>query len=312
MPVDADGNRADIITGPESVPGRMNLGRLHSPYFAAAARDVRKRLLEIIGYDRNYKGKFTEEALFAVGEARLNAAISELLEYYKIVSPLSYKEFTEVLNDSEKFRWMLNIFNDNLYNFMPLDDPERLDEKIFKIENRFKLTYGPVMYTGHSGKPVMTNNKVRIAPIPIMLLDKIADSWLATASGKHSNFGILTARVRADKYMRPWKVTPPRVVGETEGRIYAGYTDLRYIAEMMDRNGNIATQRELAKNIYASSNPMQIPKLVSRAKFHYGNTRPLQVFNQVLFCMGVGIKHVEEKHPNTSPYETRFSYGKEA
>ena len=297
MPVDEDGNRADIITGPDSVPGRMNLGRLHSPYFAAAARDVRKLMLETIGYPREYHGAMTLDELANVPLEKINQAVDTLLTYYSIVSPVSYKEFTEVLTDSEKYSWLLGIFNDMLHTYMPLDDPESLDEKIAKIENTFKLTYGPVWYVGHSGKRVKTVNKIRIAPLPIMLLDKIADSTLVTSIGKHSNFGILSTRVHADKYRRPYTDSPVRVVGETEGRLYVAYAGRLFIAELMDRNGNIATQREIARNILSADHPMAIDKLVSREKIPFGNARPIQIIEQFFLCAGVEPVYVREVDP---------------
>lgn len=83
---------------------------------------------------------------------------------------------------------------------MPVDDPKPFDEMVLEIEEHVKMVYGPVTYVGHSGERVTTKNDVRIAEIPVMLLDKIADDWLATSSGKHSNIGILAARVTADRY----------------------------------------------------------------------------------------------------------------
>lgn len=297
MPVDSDGNRVDIITGPDSVPGRMNLGRLHSPYFAAAARDVRKAMLETIGYDRNFKGCMSLRELGKIPLDSLNKAVDIMLSYYEITSPMSYKEFTEHLTDEEKYTWVLGIFNDMLYTYMPLDDPESLDEKIAKIENKFNLTYGPVEYVGHSGKKVKTTNKVRIAPIPIMLLDKIADSTLVTSIGKHSNFGILSTRVHADKYRRPYTDSPVRVVGETEGRLYVAYAGRLFIAELMDRNGNIAAQREVARNLLAAEMPSSVNKLVSRQKIPFGNARPIQIIEQFFLCAGVEPVYVEEVSP---------------
>jgi hypothetical protein len=309
MPIDADGNRADIITGPDSVPGRMNIGRLHSPYFAAAARDVRKQMLEAIGLPRNWSGRMSTEELQSLPQAHVGNAVELMLKYYSIISPLSYKEYTEALTEEERWVWLREIFNDKMYNFMHFEDPQSLADKIIEIEKHFKLVYGPVTYVGHGGIPVTTNNPVRIAPLDIMLLDKIADDWLATSSGKHSNFGILTARVRADKYMRPWKVTPPRVVGETEGRIYCGYGGRQFVAELIDRNGNIASQREIASNIMLPQVPFSSPTLIDRNKIDYGNTRPLQIFNQVLFCMGVAVKHVKEYSAATAIQSTNLQNG---
>ena len=79
MPVDEDGNVADIVSSPDSVPGRMNLGRLYIPYFAAAARDIRKELLEMIGYPRNYRQPTTVEQLKEIPLDRWNPMMDRVL-----------------------------------------------------------------------------------------------------------------------------------------------------------------------------------------------------------------------------------------
>ncbi len=294
MPVDADGNRADIITGPDSIPSRMNLGRMYSPYFAAAARDVRRELLEIIGYDRHWQGVMTIETLKEIEQSRFIQMVDHLTKYYYITSPRTYKEFTELLTEEERYQWLTTVFT-QIYNYFPVDNMRPLETIVNEIEQNFKLTYGPVTYVGHGGVKVTTKNKIRIAPIPIMLLDKIADGWLAASTGKHSNFGILTGRVQGDKYTRPWRCTTPRVVSETEGRIYGPHGSRLLIAEMLDRNGNPIVQHEMARNIIHAKSPANIPKLVDRKKYKFGNTRPLQIVNQFFYCMGTRMAYFPEQ-----------------
>lgn len=309
MPVDKDGNVADIITGPDSVPGRTNLGRVHEPYFSAAARDIRKTMLELMGYGRHFDGKVTPEELMELPAAQYAAGEREMLDLYAITSPESKHEYENVLTEYERYEWMADIINDKMHLFMRIKSdtdrfkPENLVDMALKIEKRFELIYDRVSYVGHSGKRRMTRSKVRIAPCAFMLLDKIADSWMAASTSKQNNFGIITARVRADKYARPWRTTPPRVVGVTEGRLYNAYGGERLIAELIDRSGNVATQREVARNITTSENPFNPEKLVSREKIPYGNTRPLQMINSFLYCMGVKVKYVPEK--NVTPEDRR-------
>lgn len=310
MPVDSDGNRVDIITGPDSVPGRMNLGRLHGPFFNAAARDVRKMMLEELGLPRNFTDHMSMEELRAKPQDAVDRAVNIMLDYYKLTSIYSYEEFTQRLSAEERWVWLLRIVNGTFYNFFPIGNVtgsysemvKQLEYDYFKeidpdlameVATKFKLTYGPVRYVGHNGKPVITRNKVRVAPIPIMLLDKIADSWLAADIGKHSNFGIVTAMNRPDKHTRPWRRTAPRVVGETEGRLYCNYGGQLMIAELLDRSGNIATQREMPRQILRSENPSNIPCLVDRRKIKFNNTRPLQIVGQFNYCLG--IRHVYKK-----------------
>lgn len=312
MPVDADGNRADILTSPDSVPGRMNLGRCHGPFFNAAARDVRKMMLEELGLERNFKGTLSLEWLQCQPADAIDRAVNLMLDYYELTSMYSHKEFTENLSQEERWEWLLNIFNNTLRNFFPIDNQtgpysemvKQLEADYFKelnqdvaakVASKFKLTYGPVTYTGLSGKQVTTLNNVRVAPIYIMLLDKIADSWLAAATGKHNNFGLITAMNNPDKYTRPWHYTAARTVGETEGRLYASYGGPELIAELMDRNGSIATQKEISRNIVNSQDPSNIPSLVDRSQTPYGRAQALQIVGQFNYCLGFKQVYVEEQ-----------------
>lgn len=304
MPVDADGNVADIVTGPDSVPGRMNLGRLYAPYFNAAARDVRKQVLEEMGFNRQRKTPVTIEELYSVPEDKFQLGISTIARFYKIISARQYKEFVSILTPEERMEWLLCYFNEAPYLYMPIEDvseetdnisPKFLDEKVMEIEKNFKLVYGPVSYVGRSGRRVVTKNKFRIAPLYIMLLDKIADTWLSADIGKHSNFGILAAMNQGDKYSTPWRRTPPRTISETEGRLYCMYGGREMIAELMDRAGNLATQKEIAKNVISAENPSQIKRVVSREKIELGNARPNQLLHHIFRTAGFDVTYHKEK-----------------
>ena len=305
MPVDEDGNVADIISGPDSIPGRMNLGRLYAPYFNAAARDVRRQILEEMGYSRHHAAEIGLEELLSIDEPKYRKGVETLLRFYNITSPRTFKEFTETLTNEEREQWMLTVLNKAIYNYIPIEDdgmsdgdnlPKKfLDEKVEALEKTFKITYGPVTYVGRSGKKVQTVNKFRIAPLYFMLLDKIADTWLAADIGKHNNFGILAAMNEDDKFSTPWRRTPPRTIGETEGRLYCMYGGRAMIAEMMDRSGNLETQKEIAKTILEAEHPSKIKKLIDRDKIPFGNARPNQILHHIFRCMGFDVVFKPEK-----------------
>lgn len=295
MPVDEDGNRADIITGVDSVPGRMNLARLYIPFFNAAARDVRRLMLETLGYPRHFKGTMTMDELISQPMDKINEVVNILLDYYNIISKDTYVEFTQNLTNEERYQWLLDIFNTALYNYLPITTQDPYDVIVTKLNERFKITYGPVTYVAADGEKVTTKNSFRIAPIPIMLLDKFADTWLSVDIGTHSNFGVLTAMNEVDRHTRPWRATPTRVFGETEGRIYACYGGEEMIAELLDRSGNVASQQQIAYNILKAPNPADIERIVDREQIPLGNTRSLQIFNSFLACIGVKIDYKPEE-----------------
>lgn len=294
MPVDADGNVADVISSPDSIPGRMNLGRLYSPYFNGASRDITREILEIMGFPRKPERPITKEELECVPESAWNEGVGRLLKFYSIVSERSYKEFTELLTPEERVEWMLMIFNEAPTLYVPIETEESFDNMVLEIEKNFKLVYGPVTYIGRSGKKITTLNKFRIAPLLFMLLDKIADTWLSVDFGKHNNFGTLAAMNQMDKHATPWRKTPPRTVGETEGRLDSMYGGRELSAETMDRGGNIATQKAMATGIINAENPTDIENLVDRNIYELGNARPNQMMNHITSCVGFDIVYEPE------------------
>lgn len=294
MPVDADGNRADIVSAPDSVPGRMNLGRLYTPYFTGAARDIRKQILEEMGLPRQFKGTLSIEEIQAIPPAQYAKGVETLLRLYAIVSPRTHHEFTAVLTDYERLLWVQKVINDKIYLYIPIESEKMLDEMVSEIEKNFKLVYGPVSYVGRSGERVTTKNSFRIAPLYMMLLDKIADAWLSVDIGKHNNFGILAAMNKADKHSTPWRKTPPRLFGETESQLYCCYGGREMIAELHDRSGSIASQKEISKTIMTAANPMQIDEVIDREKVPLGSARPIQIVQHLFNCAGFSIVYGEE------------------
>lgn len=295
MPVDADGNRAQIISGPDSIPGRMNLPRLYIPYIAGCARDVRREILEQLGLNRYFDSKLSIEELASIPEDRINTAIGTLLDYYQIISKTSYREFTEVLTEEERFLWLQrNVINGPLYTHVPISTEGKYPDLIHALDDRFKTTYGPVSYVAADGTRVTTKNKFRIAPIPIMLLDKIADQWLAADIGKLSNFGVVTAMNEQDKNTRPYRKTSARVISETEGRLYAAYGGSEFIQELIARSADIASQHEVGRQILNAENPADIDQIIDRNKIPLGSNRPLQITNSFLLCIGIEIVYEEE------------------
>ena len=303
MPVDADGNVADLITSPDSVPGRMNLGRLYGPYFTCAARDVHRQMLEELGHSRHRKDKFSIEEYLSTPQHLRDTAIATLLKFYSIVSRRSYREFTEVLTSDERDAWMLHILNDGITIYFCIEDDEdgrgegrRLfyDEMVAEIEKNFKLTYGPVSYVGRSGERVTTLNNFRISPLYIMPLDKTADTFLAVDIGKHSNFGILAAMNETDKFSAPWHRTPPKTNGETEARLYNMHGSRELIAELLDRSGAIDSQYECAKRIVHAEHPTNIDKIIDRKELPFGNSRANQIAHHTFRCMGFDVVYEPE------------------
>jgi hypothetical protein len=127
-----------------------------------------------------------------------------------------------------------------------------------------------------------------------MLLEKIADDWTAVSTGNLQLHGLLAQVNRREKHARPYRNTPVRTIGETEGRLFVGYCGREAVAEMLDRSGNPLVQRHMARNILDAEKPSDIKEIVDRNLVTYGNTKPIQIINHMFTCTGFKTKYVEE------------------
>lgn len=290
LPIDIDGNRADMVMDSASVIARMNLGRLYEHYINSVIRDVAKTVRNILGV----QAKVTSGRLMKIDPDIIQHAYLHLLRLYQIVSERQYQFFANEVTDEEKFDHLVTVVNDGIYLYYPIDNDRETAEVTKNLEKAFKPTYGPVSYVGNSGNRVTTENFVRIAPLYIMLLDKIADDWASVSLGKLQHFGVLSPITKSEKFAHPFRNTPVRTIGETEGRIFAGYCGREAIAEMMDRSNSPATQRNVAWSLLNSDKPTDINHVVDRDYIRLGGARPLQLVRHILGAAGYGIVYEPE------------------
>lgn len=295
MPVDSHGNRADIIMDPNSIINRMNISRSYEPYVNAATRDVLKNIsnrinsvlptVHIKQKDIYAKKKITD--IYHNHPELFREVYNYLMGYYEIVSPKMYQWMAIEAPDEAKLEHLHYVIRNFSHLYMPPEnEPEYLD--IVKgLESSYRPNYGPVTYIGNSGERRTTKDNVRIGSIYIMLLDKTGENWSAVASGKLQNFGILSKITKNDKHSQPVRNQPVRAIGESEGRIIVGYAGQVALAEMMDRNNNPHTHKEIVWNILAADTPTDIKKIVDRNKLPYGGTKPITIINHVLMCGGI-------------------------
>lgn len=288
MPVDADGNRADIVMDSAATISRMNLGRLYEHYLGGSARDTSKEIRKIL----NISGKTTSEKLMSIDHKLIEKAFNYALGYYSIVSQKQYDFFRDEITDEERYEHLADIVNEGIYLYYPIDNEKLTDQVVRELELKYKTTYGPVSYVGDSGERVTTQNNIRIAPLYLMLLDKIADDWSSVSSGKLQHFGVLSPMTKSEKFSYPYRNSPVRTIGETEGRIFAGYCGREAIAEMMDRSNNPFSQRNTVWNILNSETPGNIDRVVDRNYIPLGSNRPLQLVSHMTKV--AGFEHVYE------------------
>lgn len=285
MPVDAAGTRADIVMDGGSTINRMNVGRLYEHYFAAAAHDLTREIRQRLALPQQETMKALKQ-IKSLPTALVADVYARLLGFYALVSPRQHTFFSEQVSNEERLEHLAAIVADGIYIYWPIENTVSAPEAVRAVEQYYRPTYGPVTYTGNSGKQVTTEENVRIAPLYMMLLEKIADDWSSVSSGKLQHFQVLSPMTRSEKYAYPFRNSPVRTIGETEGRIFAGTCGREAIAEMMDRSNSPMTHKTIVMNILKAIKPMDIERAVDRTLIPLGGSKPIQLVDHIAMVAG--------------------------
>jgi hypothetical protein len=287
MPVDADGVRADIVMDANSTISRMNVGRLYEQYFNSASMAILARLRQIAGIPKEEKHIKARVIELAENQPLIfDQAYDYLLGYYKIVSPIQYNWMANEATPEQKANHLGEVLKDFIYLYLPTDNEPELVRMVQETQKYCTPTYGPVTFIGFSGRQTTTFESVRIAPVYMMLLEKIGNDWSAVSSGRVHHFGFLTSVNRSDKHTQPLRSQPVRAIGESEARIFVSYCDQRAMAELMDRNCSPQSHKEICKSILTAEHPTNIAVAIDRKKFPLGGSKPIQLVNHIGYCAG--------------------------
>jgi len=301
MPVDSAGNRADFIMDANSTINRMNLARLYEQYYNAAARDVVKQLCHNLQVNSNIAGLKEVLAKLEVTVPDIfNQSWDYLVNFYNIITPIMGGWFKNDAYKLSRSDHLAKIIKEGIYLYIPPENqPESMDI-LAQLEKSYAPTYSPVTYVGNSGNRVITKKPVRIGSVYIMLLEKTADDWTAVSSGKLSHFNVLSQVTNADKHSQPSRNQAIRALGESEVRIYVSYPGAAVTADILDRNNNPATHKQMCYSILGAEKPTDIINTVDRSLIPLGGAKPLQLVKHILTCSGTRFIYSKYK-PNWQP-----------
>lgn len=293
MPTNEAGDVADIVMSSKSTIDRSNWGRNLYPYFANAARTVTKELRQRTGLTE----RASEEQVELMDDTVFRDCFSYLLGFYAIVSPFSFWNYAHNIKDPAVLRQHLHAcIREGVKALMPIDNPINELDAILQLEKLYPQPYTPVRYRGQGCDFVTTKGPVRIAPLYMMSLEKIADDGSTTNIGKLQHHGLLASQTRSEKYSQPYRSNPTRNCGEAEGRMYLFYARTpRGVAELLDRSNSPATMRQIAKTLLTHETPTNINELVDREVHRYGGVRPLQFLRHFMVTQGFDIAFMPEK-----------------
>lgn len=299
MPVDAAGNRADIIMAPDARMARMNLGGLYEPYINAVSRDFMVEVKEALGLDPKVTGVVNYDMPAIKRHPNFPAVEARIKRFYEIISPRTHNWLTNGDYGKPFEQHLHELLKDGFYHYIPPDNEPEGPQIVRDLQREFKSVYGPVTYIGNSGLRRTTKRPHRIGSMYIIILDKIGDDRTAVSSSKLQNFGVLAPITSRDKNSSPIRRQAIRAFGETEERIIAANVDDETMAELGDRNNNILTHRIILDALYNAPRPTNVVNLVNRDENPLGNARPLQLVKHQAFCGGWKFVY-EPYQPNVS------------
>ena len=294
MPVDQYGVRADAIFCTVATVNRMNLGRRFEHYILNACYLTSVRIRNLLGFT---EAGISELDVLTRPATVVDEAWQLLLSFYQCCSHKQYEQYKHlskesaarhlavIVNRSFTTKYGIRLFLPSKKGIMAPDIYRNLRKA------GFHYPAGPVTYRGDSGRVVTTKTPVRVAPLYVMLLDKISDDNSSVASVPLQVMGVLSLRNQSNRYSIPNRANPVRATGETEGRLHATTTGNVSCAEIIDRNNNPEIQKIVYGGILESDKPTAIEKLVDRSKHPYGGSKPLLNGKHILYCAGIKLEY---------------------
>lgn len=255
MPIDKDGNRADIIVDDFSVIKRMIASRPHEQYYGACAIKVEKNLRKILA------------------EQGYEAAWEYLSEFYKTVSPRMWEDAIVPAKIPENYVEHIDyVLANKISIWAPFSSSKEVIDVIRDLEQKFPPCFDKVTYTDLDGNKVETHDKILIGPLYFMLLDKTNTPFAATSSTKYQHHGILATVSGNERNYSPAKNNPVKVTGESECRHAVSNVGEDALAELLEQTNDPNSHKAVCETIYMSDSPTDINRVIDRDKVPRGQS----------------------------------------
>lgn len=305
MPRDQYGNVADMVFDPAGMINRMIAGRGYEGYFNSASRDVLRGIALKLGIELKQRRSIIMQKLMQI-ENTQPALLAEcweyLMGYYDRMVPDQAHLYRSGEYGATPISHLSKLLHDgHLVLHIPTDHQLEFKNMVADVEAYVAPLFGPVSFEDKDGNLVTTKKPIRIAPMSIIMLEKLADTWSATSSGRYQHHGTLATMSNADKHSMPIRSQPTKIVSETEGRLIASYVSPWAFAEVMDRNNNPSAHKDANINIMRAHKPTDISHVIDRNKVPIGGSKPAQMVAHIHSCAGFKLAFKPFVTPNPAP-----------
>lgn len=290
MPRDKNGVQADVITDPESIIARMNLGRSYEAYFGAYCRDNTLRLKEALL--QKHPIQRSERELFNRLDNEDFAFIRNFLHaiYFPIGGGMA--EFLQNLSEEEFEEHVRDILKEGIRLFIPPNSAKGPTPIIRDIEKSpFRPTYGPVTYISERGVEETTHENIRVGGIYLMWLDNIPNKFLAVSSSHINGHGFPVKLPTFLKKNHPHAQTPTKLLGETEVRLLTSVAGPRAAVDLMEAATSLSVHKELVSSVLSDPKPTSPKVRIDREKIPRGTAKGRLILKHMSTCLGFVLKY---------------------
>lgn len=273
-PIDEHGNRADVIMDNCSITKRMNLGKPAEQYINGASV---------------YATKIARQ-LKAAGD--MDGAWQHLMSYYEAAAYEQWELMQNQLYATKTNRdFHVNwVCEHGIELYCPTDRKYYGAEQIRRIMRGHDFPTTRVRYRAPNGELVWTKDPVVIAPIYIILLEKMGEYWASCAIPKLTHFGTLSTLTQVDKYSLPWRNTPTRFTGESEIRLFLAACGGWFTNRLLSFANTPTMQKAAVTKILQAKDPMRLQSMIDEKANPLGRGRPLQMYKHIQACRGIHLE----------------------
>lgn len=278
MPINAAGQRADIIKDGDSTINRMNPASTYEQYINSAKDHLRRNVLPKLSRKEQ---------------------LSTVLDFVKYSSPITYDALTgEYSDDALRQEYLDECLNDNIYDIKLSGGNDATIDITRNLRDHYPAPKLPVTYRGLDGNYHTTKDKFIIGSVYTMLLEKIARDSNALSVGKRQHFGIPAKMSEADRDLLPSRITTTHTVSESEGRLYTAVYGGREVGLRNYENNSGAHIDVTTKTLLTEDKPTNpVNDRITRDVVDIG--MPTKIINHQLECYGIGFIQMDDV-PNST------------
>lgn len=273
MPVDKDGNIADVVECPMAVFGRMIMGHPTQRELGASALALTKRLRE------EHAQGASEEYI-----------VDTVRDWWETISP-DILPNVGVPNDEGGFdlvpeEIMHMVVNDVLR--IPLISGARFepDQVIPNLVEKYPGCYDRIQFYDTYGQKRISKRPILIGPQLMIPLEKHGQKPAASYCGLLNHYGTLCGPNKENKGRHLFNNKGTRF-GEEEFKLLAAIVGQNAAADIMDRSTNQEARRQVAASPYEAKGEVTwVEESVDRRTVPIGGSRVIETLDHVTECYG--------------------------